>query len=67
MDPAALGTTMIGLDRIRAEEEHVGRGGQPADDLRRDPTRHRRLSARRQLAAALRGAARRVEPRSTAT
>lgn len=65
MDPAAIGTAMIGLERIRRDEEAAEVAAQRPDGPRREGTRGPWLSARRQLAAALRGAARRVEPAST--
>ena len=56
MDPAALGTTMLGLDAIREDEARYQRA--QAIDARR-PHRSRRL--RRHLADALRWTARRID------
>ena len=57
MDPAALGTTIIGLDAVRGDEARYLRA--EAVTARR-PDRIRRV--RRQLAATLRWSARRIEP-----
>jgi hypothetical protein len=56
MDPAALGTTMIGLDAIRQDEARDRRA--QAIDARRP---HRSRQLRRQLADALRWTARRID------
>jgi hypothetical protein len=60
MDPAAIATAIIGLEQIRRNEADQ-------DPMPQPPKRsHRRwLAARRLLADALRGAARRVEPAPT--
>jgi hypothetical protein len=60
MDPAALGTVMIGLDRIRREEE-AELGDSSAERPRR-ASGGRWLAVRRRVAAGLHGAARRIEP-----
>jgi len=57
MDPAALGTTIIGLDSIRQDEARYERA--QALEHRRS---RRTLRLRRQLAATLRWTARRIDP-----
>jgi hypothetical protein len=57
MDPAALGTTIIGLDTVRQDEARYQRA--QALELRRP---QRTLGVRRQLAASLRWTARRIDP-----
>ena len=59
MDPAALGTTIIGLDAIRTEEARSERA--QAVHVRRP---HRTGRLRRHLAASLRWTARRIDPAS---
>jgi hypothetical protein len=54
MDPAALGTTIIGLDAIRSDEA-------PTDHPRL-PRQHHRRSTRQLVAASLRRAADAVAP-----
>ena len=56
IDPAALGTLIIGLEAIRHEEARW------AADARPTRTQARRSPARQRLAAALRGIAARIEP-----
>ena len=58
-DPAALGITIIGLDRIRREQEHYDRGD--ARIVRSTPPRH---LVRHAIATVLRRVAALIEPRS---
>lgn len=60
MDPAALGTTRIGLDGIRREQEHDERG-----DAHMTRGRPRRRPVRLLVAAALRWTAALLEPAPT--
>jgi hypothetical protein len=57
MDPAALGTTRIGLDGIRREQDRYDRG-----DARITRTRTRHHPIRHRLAAALQRAAASLDP-----
>src|SRR3954462_9258284 len=65
MDPAALGTVMIGLDRIRREEE--AKTGDSVAEPKHRATRGHWLAVRRRVAAGLHGAARRIEPAPAGT
>jgi hypothetical protein len=58
MDPAAIGTTLIGLDTIRDEEDRYRRGIPPPHRAR-----PRTRGTRRHLADVLRRVATRIEPR----
>jgi len=60
MDPAALGTTLIGLDAIRAESNN-----RPSRATRRDPSRRSHLvTIRLAVAATLRALADSVDTRT---
>ena len=58
-DPAALGTTIIGLEAIRRERE---RDGSSRSDVRPKRARRRLGSARRLISAILRRTAEVIEP-----
>ncbi len=60
MDPAAIATAIIGIEQIRRNEADQDPTPQPPKR-----SRGRWMAARRHLAHALRGAARRIEPAPT--
>jgi hypothetical protein len=58
MDPAALGTTIIGLTSVRREDVDI----EPAIARQERPRRRLSLAVRQRLANALRRTAERIEP-----
>ena len=53
MDPAAFGTTRIGLDGIRREQDRYDHGAARITRTRRHPIRHRLAAALQRVAASL--------------